>query len=85
MVRNLLCYLRLFDCGCLSITHGTDVEAQLLLLVTLLEELLGDAIGPFAVEKEGFCGTCKVSTMNHVLKDLKTIDSSLACLITADE
>ena len=85
MVGDRLCYLRLFDRGRLSITHGTDVKAQLLLLVTLLEELLGDAIGPFAVEKEGFCGTRKVGTMNHVLKDLKTIDSSSACLITADE
>ena len=41
-----LCYLRLLYRGIISITHGTDVQPGLPLLVPLLEELLHDPANP---------------------------------------
>ena len=63
----IFCYLRLLNCGRLPITHGTDIKALLTLLVTLLEELLRDAVTPFAVEKERLRRARKVGAVDHVL------------------
>ena len=60
-------YLRFFNGRSLSITHGTDVQSLLPLLITLLEELLRDAVAPLAVEEERLRRTRQVRAVHHVL------------------
>lgn len=63
-------HLGLFDAGIVPVTHGTDVQAKVLLVITLSEKFLHDAVDPVAIDCQRLCGVGQVGTMHHVLKNL---------------
>lgn len=65
-----LSYLWFFYCGCVSITHGTDVKPLFPLHITLSEKLLHDPVYPLLVHLKWFCWVTEIRTMYHVLEHL---------------
>jgi hypothetical protein len=63
--------LRLFDGSTVSVAHGTNVLAVGSLLVALLEELLHDEVDPTPIKLQRFGWVGQISTVHHVLKNLK--------------
>ena len=51
----------------MSVAHRADVEAELALDVTLLEELLHDAVRPLSVQLQRLGRVAEVGAMDHVL------------------
>lgn len=66
-------YLALLDRCCVFVAHGTDLHSSLPLSVTLVKELLHNAISPLAIQLQGLGGVTQVSAVHHVTQHLEMI------------
>ncbi len=64
-------YLALLYRGIMFVTHGTDLHAFVPLSVSLGEKLHHDAVCPSAVKLQRFGWVAQVSTVDHILQNLK--------------
>lgn len=64
--------LRFLDRRVLAVAHRADVEADLALLVALLEELLHQQRHPPLVQRQRLRRVAKVGTMHQILQNLVT-------------
>lgn len=63
-------YLGFLDRSGVLVTHGADLHATLSLSVTLVEELVHDAVCPLAVNIQRLGGVAEISAVNHIAQDL---------------
>lgn len=62
------------------ITHGADLDASLPLPVSLVGELVHDAVGPLAVQVQGLGRIAQVCAMNHVTHHLEEMGRREDCV-----
>lgn len=54
------------------VAHGADLHAALSLPVTLVEELVHDAVCPLSVKVQRLGGVTEIGTVDHITQDLRT-------------
>lgn len=70
----LLWYLRLLHWSSVFVTHGANLHAFVSLPVTLGEILHHDTVCPLPVDLQRLCRVAEVSTVHHILENLKPED-----------
>lgn len=63
-------YLGFLDRSGVLVTHGADLHAALSLSVTLVEELIHDAICPLAVKIQRLGGVAEIGAVDHIAQNL---------------
>lgn len=63
-------YLGLCDRSGMLVAHGADLHATLSLPVTLVEELVHDAVRPLPVNIQRFGGVAEIGAVDHITQNL---------------